>query len=218
MEVESQMCYTLKASEQTIIKEFKQKNKKICYYCGKPISDLANDLTVDHKLPVSRGGKTADENLAICCKLCNQDKADLTEEEYIEYKARIREIHETNSTIKDMCDTINKYSDVLRRQKEVNVLVGSIVREVNEVETTIRTLNFNAADGYKLCKDLKDLLLKEKVYKDEQREIQVITTYASNQIQPLQKLVDNLLNTYKTQIRFEVKNKHSNIIQLKKVI
>lgn len=50
-----------------------------CQYCGTkaPISDL----TYDHMLPRSRGGKTCWENIVTACRDCNARKADRTPEE-----------------------------------------------------------------------------------------------------------------------------------------
>lgn len=50
-----------------------------CLYCGKKFH--ASDLTWDHVLPRSRGGKNTWENLVTCCKRCNQMKDDQTPEE-----------------------------------------------------------------------------------------------------------------------------------------
>lgn len=47
-----------------------------CVYCG---SD--KDLTIDHVLPVSRGGKQVWENLVTACISCNQKKRDRTPSE-----------------------------------------------------------------------------------------------------------------------------------------
>ena len=51
-----------------------------CYYCDKELAE--GEKTVDHKLPVSRGGTNELQNLAICCQQCNSQKKDRTEEEY----------------------------------------------------------------------------------------------------------------------------------------
>lgn len=45
-----------------------------CYICGQ---DLALDeVTLDHLIPISRGGAHAAENLAVCCQPCNSRKRD----------------------------------------------------------------------------------------------------------------------------------------------
>lgn len=47
-----------------------------CQYCGSK-----QDLTLDHVLPRSRGGKSSWTNLVTACKRCNNKKGDLTPEE-----------------------------------------------------------------------------------------------------------------------------------------
>ncbi len=44
----------------------------ICYYCkGKFAKE---DLTMDHVIPLARGGKTTKKNVVVSCKGCNADK------------------------------------------------------------------------------------------------------------------------------------------------
>jgi|SRR5262245_26983292 len=50
-----------------------------CQYCGR--RGTAFDLTLDHILPRSRGGRTLAENLVASCKACNNRKGDRTPEE-----------------------------------------------------------------------------------------------------------------------------------------
>lgn len=47
-----------------------------CQYCG-----AYDNLTLDHVIPKSRGGKTNWDNLATACKRCNSRKGDHTPEE-----------------------------------------------------------------------------------------------------------------------------------------
>lgn len=55
------------------------RDKFRCQYCGARAS--AFELTLDHILPRSRGGKTEPENLCAACKPCNQRKGDRTPDE-----------------------------------------------------------------------------------------------------------------------------------------
>ena len=50
-----------------------------CQYCGK--RGTAFDLTLDHILPKSRGGRTISENLVSACQACNGRKGNRTPEE-----------------------------------------------------------------------------------------------------------------------------------------
>ena len=47
-------------------------NKGICHFCHKKFS--ADELTMDHLVPVSRGGKSNKGNIVVCCKDCNNLK------------------------------------------------------------------------------------------------------------------------------------------------
>ena len=50
-----------------------------CQYCGR--RGTAFELTLDHILPKSRGGRTLAENLATSCRACNNRKGDRTPDE-----------------------------------------------------------------------------------------------------------------------------------------
>ncbi len=58
-------------------------DKGLCYYCGKVISQ--KDITMDHVVPISRGGKTTKGNLVTCCKGCNNKKKQLLPMEWKQY-------------------------------------------------------------------------------------------------------------------------------------
>lgn len=47
-----------------------------CAYCGSK-----ENLTIDHVIPKSRGGKSSWDNLATCCFKCNNKKSDKTPKE-----------------------------------------------------------------------------------------------------------------------------------------
>ena len=50
-----------------------------CQYCGRHLP--GDDLTCDHVIPRSRGGKTAWNNIVTCCVPCNRKKGGRTPEE-----------------------------------------------------------------------------------------------------------------------------------------
>jgi len=58
-------------------------SKGECYYCGKTF--LPKELTMDHVVPVSRGGKSTKGNLVTACKDCNNKKKNLLPMEWQEY-------------------------------------------------------------------------------------------------------------------------------------
>ena len=43
-----------------------------CWYCKKPVP--REHITVDHVVPLSRGGLDTVENMRLACSQCNQDK------------------------------------------------------------------------------------------------------------------------------------------------
>jgi 5-methylcytosine-specific restriction endonuclease McrA len=55
------------------------RDRNICQYCWKHFSTA--ELTLDHIMPRSRGGKDTWVNLCACCQKCNKFKADRTPEE-----------------------------------------------------------------------------------------------------------------------------------------
>jgi 5-methylcytosine-specific restriction endonuclease McrA len=55
--------------------------KGICHFCGEKFPP--EELTMDHLLPVARGGKSTKGNIVVCCKECNNEKKYLTPAEMI---------------------------------------------------------------------------------------------------------------------------------------
>lgn len=52
-----------------------------CHYCGRQVGAAA--LTLDHVIPVARGGKSVKSNCVPCCKDCNNRKKAYTPAEQI---------------------------------------------------------------------------------------------------------------------------------------
>jgi 5-methylcytosine-specific restriction endonuclease McrA len=61
---------TLKLTRKSIY----NRDHHICYLCGKEFND--RHLSIDHIIPVSRGGKNTWENMITCCVECNRNKGD----------------------------------------------------------------------------------------------------------------------------------------------
>lgn len=61
-------------------KVWEQALRKVCHYCFKPLTRAK--ATVDHVIPQSLGGDNSASNLLLCCGDCNQDKADMTLDEW----------------------------------------------------------------------------------------------------------------------------------------
>lgn len=62
------------------------RDRNLCLYCGNPFSD--SDLTRDHVVPTSRGGKDRWDNVVAACKRCNHFKGNrLLQETSLELRA-----------------------------------------------------------------------------------------------------------------------------------
>src|SRR5271154_2092148 len=55
------------------------RDRNTCQFCGKLFP--SSELTLDHVMPRSRGGRSSWENLVACCYRCNNTKGDRTPEE-----------------------------------------------------------------------------------------------------------------------------------------
>ncbi|MFN0003165.1 MAG: HNH endonuclease [Pseudohongiellaceae bacterium] len=56
-----------------------RRDQNLCMYCGKELAD--RDLSCDHIIPTSRGGKNTWVNVVAACKRCNHFKQNRTPEE-----------------------------------------------------------------------------------------------------------------------------------------
>jgi 5-methylcytosine-specific restriction protein A len=55
----------------------------VCYYCHREVGP--EQLTMDHVVPLSRGGKSKKGNIVTACKECNSKKKFLLPVEWEEY-------------------------------------------------------------------------------------------------------------------------------------
>ena len=61
--------------------------KGICHYCNRRTAPKA--LTMDHIVPIVRGGQSTKGNVVTACKECNNAKKQLLPMEWEQYLARI---------------------------------------------------------------------------------------------------------------------------------
>jgi 5-methylcytosine-specific restriction endonuclease McrA len=54
-----------------------------CYYCDEKVG--FKDLTMDHIIPLTRGGRSTKDNLVPCCKKCNNEKKNALPIEWDQY-------------------------------------------------------------------------------------------------------------------------------------
>ena len=66
--------------------------KGVCHYCGRSTSPRA--LTMDHIVPIARGGRSTKSNVVTACKACNTAKKQLLPMEWEAYLETARsELH-----------------------------------------------------------------------------------------------------------------------------
>jgi 5-methylcytosine-specific restriction endonuclease McrA len=70
----------------------RQLDRGRCHYCGKPFPPRA--LTMDHIVPVVRGGKSKKGNVVPACKDCNNKKKHMLP---IEWEAYLRSLAENDT-------------------------------------------------------------------------------------------------------------------------
>jgi 5-methylcytosine-specific restriction protein A len=65
----------------------RKRSSGICHYCNNKF--IPNELTMDHVIPIARGGKTEKSNVVPCCKACNTKKKQLLPTEWKEYMSSL---------------------------------------------------------------------------------------------------------------------------------
>ena len=91
-----------------------------CMYCG--IQPRTENLTFDHVLPRSRGGKTCWENIVTACLPCNEKKANRTPEEagmHLKKKPARSTVRPTFRISKDAPSTPDEWREYLYWQVEL---------------------------------------------------------------------------------------------------
>ena len=63
------------ATRQFIKRQLINSKGPICALCGKPIANM-KDCTIDHIIPISKGGLTTIENCQLAHYKCNQKRGD----------------------------------------------------------------------------------------------------------------------------------------------
>lgn len=61
--------------------------KGVCHYCGQSVEP--KELTLDHVVPVARGGRSTKGNCVPACKDCNNQKKNLLPMEWDEHLQRL---------------------------------------------------------------------------------------------------------------------------------
>jgi 5-methylcytosine-specific restriction endonuclease McrA len=78
----------LKARQLRATRWWRQKKQQgKCYYCGRKVNP--SELTMDHIVPLIRGGRSTKANIVPCCKDCNNKKKHMLPVEWQEYLRRL---------------------------------------------------------------------------------------------------------------------------------
>lgn len=73
-----------KAKELRKTRWWQQKTSSgLCYYCNKQVA--YKKITMDHLVPLARGGRSTKDNLVPCCKACNNLKKSMMPIEWDAY-------------------------------------------------------------------------------------------------------------------------------------
>jgi hypothetical protein len=71
-----------------------------CYYCA--CETPANELTMDHIIPISRGGKSTKGNIVPACKTCNNNKKQMLPMEWEAYLQRQQNLRSSTAVDEQM--------------------------------------------------------------------------------------------------------------------
>jgi 5-methylcytosine-specific restriction protein A len=78
-----------KARELRKTRWWQQKiSKGVCYYCHTKVD--RTELTMDHIVPLVRGGRSTKDNLVATCKSCNSKKKTMLPMEWDEYMESLK--------------------------------------------------------------------------------------------------------------------------------
>lgn len=55
-----------------------------CYICDVKLGLVSKQATIDHVVPLSRGGLSTFNNMKLCCITCNNKKGDLLLHEFLD--------------------------------------------------------------------------------------------------------------------------------------
>jgi len=130
-----------------------------CEYCGKELT--LETITIEHKTPLIRGGKSVFSNFTESCCDCNKEKNCLTHGEYKEIIQKSKNKEERTKLIKNAIKKI--------REKEVNKITGfgqtiyylgnaDEVMPISQIEINLKT--------QKMLDNLRHDRVLEKIYNE----------------------------------------------------
>jgi len=96
------------------IKLLKETQNNSCAYCSR--SNVK--LTVEHMLPLSRGGKHCFANVVLACTTCNFSKHNKTLEEWLEHNQKLQQIGIASELLNTICCSLTNLIELRDRNEE----------------------------------------------------------------------------------------------------
>ena len=111
-----------------------------CYYCGCELTD--KNRTLDHMYPRRWGGISIPENLVPSCKNCNQDKMDMSYDQFMQYrKLKTKQYKE---------EFYNKcLQENLRVRKQAKFVLDSEWLSVYDIQELLKYMKFDQLEKTK---------------------------------------------------------------------
>lgn len=94
---------------KNFIKILREKQNNTCFYCSK--SEVK--LTVEHMMPLSRGGKHCFNNVILACTTCNFSKHNKTLSEWLEHNQKLQISGIVSDTLITICNNLTKLIESL---------------------------------------------------------------------------------------------------------
>lgn len=111
-----------------------------CYYCGCELTD--KNRTLDHMYPRRWGGISIPENLVPSCKNCNQDKKDMSYDQFMQYR-RIKN-QKAKEEFYAKCLQAN-----LKVRKRAKFVLNSNWLSVYNIQELLKYMRFNKLEKTK---------------------------------------------------------------------
>lgn len=93
IEIDDRIIRQEREKARTLRKQNWWKNRiasGVCHYCGRTVAP--KDLTLDHIVPLARGGRSTKGNCVPACKECNNQKKNLLPMEWDEYLQHLQKL------------------------------------------------------------------------------------------------------------------------------
>ncbi len=100
---------------KNFIKILKKNQNNSCAYC---LKDNDIKLTIEHMLPLSRGGKHCFENIVLACTNCNLSKHNKTLEEWLLHNQKLQNIGIASDKLSIICNNLIKLISKLNEKRK----------------------------------------------------------------------------------------------------